>query len=595
MRRLSWSGSSSDQVRRGSSLKTSSRAFQHHCHLTKTSGSTLPRLPPNARLIPRLKRSFQKLIIVSEHHPYSIYLRSRGVISAEKRRHWRSKNWWVVHPFSRLRLLWDYLMTLTLVYYFIAVPYVKCFFRICGRETSESSEYVNPVFGVCLMDIFMSFFTGFRDEEAMEIELEPGVIARHYTGGFFLLDLITSIPYSWFTSTHLEPPGPEVNFLQFIAEILPLLKILRISTLRHYIKQLIAICGYSSVVDITVWLSLLSVLILHWSACLTWGFPFVTLYATRERIERSDAHVVKNGIYQENSWYIYLFSLHMGLSNLVGSNFMELLDTSTSDKIVRCVLLLLGTGYLIYLIVVFLQLIESSAEPELKYQLIMSRVKEYIEDKNLSKDLGDRLIKYYEYRYEGSYFKENAIASTLSNHLRLEINVRSNRGLLETATVLHNLPRTLLANLLNSMTPVIYLENDVIYRYGDEGECMYFISSGTVAVINSLGKELDHLVDGSHFGELSLLHQNYPREVSVIAIETCELLQLNRRTFSRLIVPNTELHRRLTQISEKRLVDIHNSTEISQQDREISNRRKFDMKKLLMRTEVVSVNSTSTD
>ncbi|XP_015116609.1 potassium/sodium hyperpolarization-activated cyclic nucleotide-gated channel 1 [Diachasma alloeum] len=594
MRRLSWSGSSSDHVR-GSSLKRSSKAFQHHCQLSKTSGSTLPRLPPNARLIPRLKRSFQKLIIISEHHPYSTYLRSRAAISAEKRRHGRSRNWWVVHPFSRLRLLWDHLMALTFVYYFITIPYVKSFSRICGRETFETSKFVNPVFGVCLADIFMSFLTGFRDEEAMEIELEPRMIARHYTGGFFLLDLITSIPYTWFTSTHLEPPGPEVNFLQFIAELIPLLKIFRISTLRHYVKQLITARGYSSVTDLTVWLSLLSVFILHWSACLTWGFPFVTLYATREKIEHSDAHVIKSGIYKENAWYIYLFSLHMGLSNIVGSNFMELMDTSMSDKVIRCILLLLGTGYLIYLIVVFLQLIESSAEPELKYQAIMSRVKEYIEDKNLSKNLGDRLIKYYEYRYQGSYFKENAIASTLSNHLRLEINVRSNRGLLETATVLHNLPRTLLANLLNSMTPTIYLENDVIYKCGDKGDCMYFISSGTVALINSMGKELDHLVDGNHFGELSLLHRNYPREVSVIAIETCELLQLHRRTFSRLIIPNSELHRRLTRISEKRLEEIHNSTKISQQDQEISKRRKFDMKKLLMRTEVTSINSTSTD
>lgn len=40
----------------------------------------------------------------------------------------------------------------------------------------------------------------------------------------------------------------------------------------------------------------------------------------------------------------------MGVSNLVGSNFIELMDTSMSDKVIRCILLLLGTGYLIYLI-----------------------------------------------------------------------------------------------------------------------------------------------------------------------------------------------------------------------------------------------------
>ncbi|XP_011301620.1 potassium/sodium hyperpolarization-activated cyclic nucleotide-gated channel 1-like [Fopius arisanus] len=483
-------------------------------------------------------------------------------------------------------------MTLTFIYFFVVVPYVKSFSRICGKGISATPDFVNAALGLCLLDVFMSFVTGFTRNEGTEVVLEAAMIARHYTGGFFLLDLITSIPYTWFTSSRLDPPGPDVNFLQFIAEMIPLLKIFRLSTLRHYVRQVNSACGYSSVADIAIWLSLLTTLIVHWSACLTWGFPFVTLYATRRTIEESDAYVIKSGIYGRNSWKIYLAGLHMGMSNLVGSNFMELMETSMSDKFIRCILLLSGTAYLIYLIVVFLQLIESSAEPELKYQAIINRVREYIEEKNLSQTVSDRLMKYYEYRYQGSFFKENAIASTLSNHLRLEINVRSNRGLLETATVLHNLPRALLANLLNSMTPVIYLENDVIYKFGDEGDSMYFISSGTVAVINSMGKELDHLVDGGHFGEISLLHLNYHREVSIIAIETCELLQLHRRIFSRLILPDSELHRRLTRISEKRLSEIRNSTRLSQRQDD-TNRRKFEMQKLLMRTEVST--STSTD
>lgn len=179
MRRLSWSASSSDHAHHPSSLRRSTKSPQHHCALAKTSGSTLPRLPPNANLIPRLKRSFQKLIIVSEHHPYArIYQRSQAAISAEKRRHGRSNHWWVIHPHSRLRFFWDNLMTLTFIYYFITVPYIKIFFRICGRENFDSSGFVNPAFGICLADMFMSFLTGFVGEEGTKIILQPGFIAR---------------------------------------------------------------------------------------------------------------------------------------------------------------------------------------------------------------------------------------------------------------------------------------------------------------------------------------------------------------------------------------------------------------------------------
>lgn len=88
---------------KNSSLKK--REFgKHICDLRKNSGSGLKRLPPNARIISRLKRAFQKLIIVSETHPYTkYYFRSRATIAFEKKRHGSSPHWWIIHPCSRFR------------------------------------------------------------------------------------------------------------------------------------------------------------------------------------------------------------------------------------------------------------------------------------------------------------------------------------------------------------------------------------------------------------------------------------------------------------------------------------------------------------
>lgn len=110
----------------------------------------------------------------------------------------------------------------------------------------------------------------------------------------------------------------------------------------------------SSVGSIIVWYTLLSILIFHWSACLTWSFPFVALYATRTRVNNSEAYIFKSGTYQESFSYVYLISLHMGVSNLVGSSLIELKDTFMYDKLIRCVILLFGTGYTIYVIGNFL-------------------------------------------------------------------------------------------------------------------------------------------------------------------------------------------------------------------------------------------------
>jgi len=40
---------------------------------------------------------------------------------------------------------------------------------------------------------------------------------------------------------------------------------------------------------------------------------------------------------------------------------------------------------------------------------------------------------------------------------------------------------------------VIYLQGDIIYKARTEGDCMYFIVSGTVALITFAGKEVSYI------------------------------------------------------------------------------------------------------
>lgn len=70
-----------------------------------------------------------------------------------------------------------------------------------------------------------------------------------------------------------------------------------------------------------------------------------------------------------------------------------------------------------FITVIILQFLESSTEPEVKYQRIIHKVKEFIHQKNFPQHLQDKLISYYEYRYQDGFFKENVISDTLSSEL----------------------------------------------------------------------------------------------------------------------------------------------------------------------------------
>ncbi|XP_026671708.1 uncharacterized protein LOC108627609 [Ceratina calcarata] len=210
--------------------------------------------------------------------------------------------------------------------------------------------------------------------------------------------------------------------------------------------------------------------------------------------------------------------------------------------------------------VIVLQLNQSAAEPELKYQRIMHRVKEYMRDKKLPENLRNKLKIYYEYRFQGSYFKENAICGTLSSHLNQEIMVHSSRALIETSTILHALPRNVLSNLMGVLKPVIYLSEDVIYKSETLADCMFFVVSGTVALITFNGKEICHEKDGGYFGEAALIYPDKRRLESVITLEVCELLRLNRRDFKRMFTHKCTFYERLERAAEIRRDQINKLT-----------------------------------
>ncbi|XP_072763638.1 potassium/sodium hyperpolarization-activated cyclic nucleotide-gated channel 1-like [Anoplolepis gracilipes] len=537
-------------------LKKRANLRMHVCDLPRTSGSNLPKLPPNAKFYSRWKRNLQKLVLVSTQHPLTqLIFRSQAAVAFEKRRHSRSSNQWIIHPCSMLRFYWDAIMTVTFLYIFMTAPHITCFYRIGKNSGPEYWNIVYPSYFICIIDIFFNFITGVVSPDRHEVLLDAALIARNYAKGYFFIDFISSLPYMWFYPVRILPSGPNSNSVFLIVEFLPILKIIRIPTLQRYVQQINKKLGTSETQKTTIWLIILTLLIFHWSSCISYVFPYIVMHIQERPMKNSDTYYSITELYNEPNWRVYLIFVHIGVSNLIGSGFMEFDNFGIYDKVIRCTLLLLGKGYTIYLIVTILELLESLAEPELKYQGIMQQVKEYIRQKKLPLYLRDKLIFYYEYRYQGNFFKENVIFDTLSDHLNQEILFHSSASLLDTM-ILHTLSRNVLGDLINLIRPVIYLTEEIIYKAGTDSDYMYFIASGTVALITFSGREICHLHDGEHFGEAAMVYPDRRRTESVITLEVCELFRLHRRDFKCLFAKNSDFYISLEYIAQEHLQKI---------------------------------------
>ncbi|XP_035731580.1 potassium/sodium hyperpolarization-activated cyclic nucleotide-gated channel 1-like [Vespa mandarinia] len=505
----------------------------HICKLKQISDSNLPKLPPNANIFARWKRRYQKLILVSAKHPLTRFcLRSRVAIAFEKRRHGRSSYWWIIHPYSILR----YYQKEICNNYITHIYNLSDFFGISIAKNADPEllTIVYPAYVICIIDIILNFITGYVSMDSHKIFLNPCLIIRHYVKTYFFIDLVSSIPYTWFYKQRILPSGPNSNYIFLLLEILPILKIIRLGTLHQYIRQLNIIFGTSHAQRTIIWLIIQTLLIFHWSNCFSYVFPYIVMHIIGDSIENSGTYLVHTELYKQSDWIIYIESLHIGLSNLIGFSFIEFQSFGILDKIAHCILLIFGKCYLIYVI-------GKLIEPELKYSQIIYEVKNYIREKKLPKHLEDKLVAYFNYKFQGNFFKEQVILNTLSMVLK----------------------------------PVIYMETDIIYKYHEEGDCMYFIASGTVALITFWGKEICHLENGDHFGAEVLINSQKRRTESVLALEVCEVLRFNRQDFKRLVFHGSELFMRIENDITKR----HKLIEELEKLHEESEKQKNELKK----------------
>lgn len=82
-----------------------------------------------------------------------------------------------------------------------------------------------------------------------------------------------------------------------------------------------------------------------------------------------------------------------------------------------------------------------------------------------------------------------------------------------------------------------YLSEEIVFDQGEEGQALYLITSGRVAINRSNGKDFDVVAElgpGSVFGDLALLDDS-PRNAQARAMENCQLAVFFRADFLSLM------------------------------------------------------------
>ena len=170
-----------------------------------------------------------------------LYGNKAAVLLEQRRQAQQGKG--VIHPFSTFRWYWDILLIAFISMHVILLPVSIAFL---SDDLSLHWLILNGLSDfIFLVDICLNFKTGIVDPNNQEeVILDKGVITRKYLRGWFVIDLVSSLPfdYAYFIASSssaqqtLIKASRALRILK-LAKLLSLLRLLRVSRLVRYIKR----------------------------------------------------------------------------------------------------------------------------------------------------------------------------------------------------------------------------------------------------------------------------------------------------------------------------------------------------------------------
>lgn len=234
---------------------------------------------------------------------------------------------------------------------------------------------------------------------------------------------------------------------------------------------------------------LLGLYLIFWFSCLCYLIPILVMNLVNiPPIECEECWMMR---LEDNSLnYRLKNAIFIVLENILASGYGLYIPEKNGHIIFNSLLMIIGRFIVCYMLVMFLRMKAKRKGSELKFQELIDQVKAYMRQKQLLPHMKKRLLAYYHYRFKKTYFRSKRILSELTEPLRDEIAVEACRRLIDNVLIFKNLPKNILQSIVKNFKFELYLPNEVIIKAGTQGDCMYFLSSGTVAVLTPTGKEV---------------------------------------------------------------------------------------------------------
>ncbi len=425
---------------------------------------------------------------------------------------------------STMKIGWDLLMVMAVFASGLIIPYRM----LSGQNPTDFLYWLITI--IFCMDIILTFNTEVKT--GWTVLADRKSVAKRYLTTWFLLDLLAALPlaplFEWIMPRNVS--GTLVYQILMLFRLLRLLKLVKISTTFYVLQELVNIPP-----------ALMRLIVfLFWFALIAHFMSLGWLAIGAGEAARSFGDQYIRALY----WCITTIAT-IGYGDYYPNH------DSNLQLIYTIIVQIIGVGMFGYIIGNVATLIVNIDTARADFRTKMEEVRNYMRIKRIPAPIQDRVKNYYNYLWETQKgITDVDFMLTLPKTLRLEISLYLNRGILEKVSLFKNADEVFIREVIEELEPLVFLPGDFVIRQGEFGDCMYFLSTGSVDVIVN-EKQVAVLTEGSPFGETALI-QKEKRNASIKAISYCDVYRLSQHSFERLRIKFPEFDKRVTEISVER-------------------------------------------
>lgn len=474
---------------------------------------------------------------------------------------WKSQT--CFDPDSKFVSIWEAWIFLGMTAQCVLVVYHTCF----GAHVSDySSVYVTAdTFTILLescflIDMYLQFRLGYYEygNKVMDIQM----IKRHYLrSSHFLVDMVAIVPLfmlNWLSS-HVRDRVELLNWNK-------LLRILKAPTLFKSLE--------GKYVKLTLELRLFKLvyytfLMFHFFGCI-W-FDFAANSSGLHSVIGSSHMNGTSTYFGDNLWlpgekfvgadrsFQYFGSIFWSFGLMSASSPGELPKTVAQCLFSVCTM---TGGFFLFAYVIgnFLDVIELEDSENRDFVAKLSSLRQLLSHFKLPQDIADKFKTYFFFKRFHSITQEHVLERVLPPSLLIDIRMFQLHPMIIKVAFLAGMDDSVTRMLVSLFTQIMFVKDEYICRFGEEGGEMFFIFTGMLDILIPVSllagaagasarsqpasatrsqkggagssrnlQKVNEITAGSYFGEAALF-TNAPRNAFVKAKTSCILYKLSRQS-----------------------------------------------------------------